>query len=53
MIKKSRHASLAQQNDFGVTFLHIFANAKRKAQQSLTLVREECDKYNLVIAPCF
>jgi hypothetical protein len=28
--KKSRHASLAQQNDFGVTILHNFANANKR-----------------------
>jgi hypothetical protein len=38
--EKSKHAGLAQQNDFSPTFWHKFVDDIVKAQQSLTLAQK-------------
>jgi hypothetical protein len=47
--EKSKYASLAQQNGFGLAFLFfLFAEARTSV-----LAREECNKYDLTPGPCF
>jgi len=47
--EKSKHASLAQQNRFGPSFLQCAEAGKR---QNLIPAREECNKFDVVVAPC-
>jgi hypothetical protein len=48
--EKSKHASLAQQNRFGPSFLQCAEAGKRK---NLIPAREECNKFDVAVAPCF
>jgi hypothetical protein len=52
MKKKSKHASLAQQNGFDPAFLHSLLRPAQGTAK-LTPAREECNKYDLTAAPCF
>jgi hypothetical protein len=53
--EKSKHVGLAQQNwvffFFGSEVL--LRLVERTHQKSKTVVREECDKYDLIAAPLF
>ncbi len=66
--EKSKHVTLAQQNGFLAQLrlvkdtakkIFLFApkkgqeKRKKKAQQSLTPAKEECNKYDLTAIPCF
>ncbi len=51
--EKSKHASLAQQNGFGPTFLHTLLRLIKGTQKSLTPTPEECNKYDLTTVPVF
>jgi hypothetical protein len=48
--EKSKHASSAEQNGFGPAFLQPVLRLVNE-QQSLTPVREECNKYVLTRLP--
>jgi hypothetical protein len=49
-MKMSKHAGLAQQNGFS---LGVLQKLIKKALQSLTFAKEECNKYDLIDTPCF
>jgi hypothetical protein len=48
--EKSKHASLGQQDGCGLAFLHSLL---AESQQSKAPAREECNKYDLTVGPCF
>ncbi len=48
--ENSKHASLAQQSRFGHHFCSVLRLVKGK---NLIPAREECNKFDVVVAPCF
>jgi hypothetical protein len=48
--EKSKHAGLAQKNDFGPTFFHSLL---RLMHSKAPHAEEDCNKYDMTAAPCF
>jgi hypothetical protein len=57
--EKSKHAGLAEKNDFGPTFLHSLLSLMHskappaKEECAPPSQEEECNKYDMTAAPCF
>jgi len=41
------------RSDFGPSTFAQFAEAGKRHRKALTPAREECNKYDLIAAPCF
>jgi hypothetical protein len=50
--EKSKLAGLAYQKWYWQSIFAQFAEANKREHQSLTLVREECNKHDLTASPC-
>jgi len=50
--EKEKHARLAQQDGFGPACFPILLRLLKRTE-TLTPAREQCNNYDLIIAPCF